>query len=81
MEKFGDFYSLSSSPFTHSSQINPILPSQILSSKTLNGSHFLLPLTPAFLPFIQGEVNIFISLTKHKIRKPEAASTFSSLDF
>ncbi|XP_040951488.1 uncharacterized protein [Gossypium hirsutum] len=37
------------------SQINSILPSQILTSKTLNGNHFLLPPTPAFLPFIQGQ--------------------------
>ncbi|MBA0694415.1 hypothetical protein Goari_004715, partial [Gossypium aridum] len=38
--------------------MNPILPSQILSLKTLNGSHFLLPPTPVFHPFIQGQVNI-----------------------
>ncbi|MBA0809163.1 hypothetical protein Gohar_024835, partial [Gossypium harknessii] len=56
-EIFGDFYSLPSSPFTHSLLEEPQFTLTNFSpQKHSNGSHFLLPSTPAFLPFIQGQL-------------------------
>ncbi|TYI15102.1 hypothetical protein ES332_A08G164200v1 [Gossypium tomentosum] len=53
-EIFKDFYSLPSSPFTYSSLVKPYFTLiKISPQKHSIGSHFLLPSTPTFFPFIQ----------------------------
>ncbi|MBA0715986.1 hypothetical protein Golax_014856, partial [Gossypium laxum] len=62
LEIFVDFYSLPSSPATHSLLEEPYLTlTKFSPQKHSNGSHFLLPSTLALLSFIQRQVNIFPS--------------------
>ncbi|TYI15104.1 hypothetical protein ES332_A08G164200v1 [Gossypium tomentosum] len=70
-EIFKDFYSLPSSPFTYSSLVKPYFTLiKISPQKHSIGSHFLLPSTPTFFPFIQGQISSKFDSSKETMVEP-----------
>ncbi|KAB2070336.1 hypothetical protein ES319_A08G149300v1, partial [Gossypium barbadense] len=68
---FKDFYSLPSSPFTYSLLVKPYFTLiKISPQKHSIGSHFLLPSTPAFFPFIQGQISSKFDSSKETMVEP-----------